>query len=132
MIFGPLLAFATPPVAPIREVDHPTYVDASGAAVTWAEVHELASHTDALQQIRRRRLGRTVLRFGFAAATAVEAWGAARLFSEDHWLGYPLAGQAGFTGLCGVLAWTSLPQDRQEDRAILVDAANGWSRTVGR
>lgn len=117
------------PVAPIAEVDHPTYRDAAGATLTWGEVRDLAEGSDALRQVRRRRLGRTVLRATFAAATAVEVWGTYQLAQRpDDTLAYPLGAQAALTGLCGVLLWTSLPSDRMEDRALVVDAVNAKLR----
>lgn len=82
--------------------------------------------------MRRRRLGRTVLRFTFAAVTAVEAWGAYELARDESVWAYPLAAQAGFTGLCEALMFTGIPSWRTEDRAILLAGANGWVRTSGR
>ena len=98
--------------------------------MSWSEVRALSADSGALGQVRRRRLGRTVLRVVFAAATAVEVWGATEIArqrppGEDiPWVVYPLAAQASLTGLCEVLLWTRAPQDRIEDRALVLDAAN--------
>ena len=137
MIWFALSASAEPSVpgelhpTPITELEHPRYVDAAGAPVSWSEVRALSAESGALGQVRRRRLGRTVLRVVFAAATAVEVWGVNEIArrprppdSHVPWTVYPLAAQASLTGLCEVLLWTRAPQDRIEDRALVLDAAN--------
>ena len=61
------------PVGVLRELDHPSYVDEAGTVLPWVDVKALAAPTDALGQVRARRAGRTALKVGFAAATALEA-----------------------------------------------------------
>ena len=117
-------------VAPITEIDHPTYADGAGTPLAWRDVRDLASNTDAVRRVRGRRLGRTVLRFTFAAATAVEVWGTYELARRDNEaLAGVLGAQAGLTGLAEVLMFTGIPGWRVEDRAILLSGANGWVRT---
>lgn len=128
MIAWALAAEASEIVAPITEVDHPSYADSAGTPLDWREVRSLAADTDALRRVRQRRLGRTVLRFTFAAVTAVEAWGAYELARDEQVLAYPLAAQAGLTGLCEVLMFTGIPSWRIEDRAILLSGANSKVR----
>lgn len=128
-----LAAAAEPPLrAPISEVDHPRYVDATGTLVDWSEVRSLAANTDALARVRGRRLGRNALRVTFAAVTGVEVWGTLELAREQNYLALPLGAQAAFTGLCEVLLWTGIPGYRTQDRAIVLEGANGWVRTSGR
>ncbi len=117
------------PVAPIREVEHPRYVDAAGAELTWGDVRELARDTDARRKVTQRRVGRTLLRSVFAGATAVEVWGATELARRDNYLWAPLAGQAALTGACAVLLWTRAPGERLEDRALLLNGLNASLRT---
>lgn len=138
MIWFVLSAAAAPPSEapegvpqlPITEIDHPRYVDAAGEPVSWSEVRTLAVGTGALGRVRQRRIGRTLVRITFAAATAVEVWGTMELARPivegvpDSWFAVPLGAQATLTGLCGVLSWTRAPQDRMEDRAIVLDAVN--------
>ena len=123
------LALAGPPerawVPPFTEIDHPTYQDADGRAVDWARLRELAARSDARRRVRRRRLGRNVLRFSFAGLTALEVWGAVQLANRRSYLAAPLAVQAATTGAAAVLLWTQAPGDRREDRAILIDGASG-------
>lgn len=112
------------PRTPITELDHPNYLDAAGEPVSWSQIRAWSADTGALGRVRRRRLGRTVLRVAFAAATVAEVWGTTELARHGHWTAYPLAAQASLTGLCEVLLWTRLPQDRIEDHALVVDALN--------
>ncbi|MCA9494661.1 MAG: hypothetical protein KC621_32255, partial [Myxococcales bacterium] len=112
------------PVGVLRELDHPSYVDEAGTVLPWVDVKALAAPTDALGQVRARRAGRTALKVGFAAATALEAWGTWELARRDSLVAIPLGIQTGFTGLCEVLLWTRIPEDRRRDRAIVLDAAN--------
>ena len=113
---------------PIREIDYPNYVDAAGAQLTWPEVRELSAGTSALGEVRRRRIGRTLVRAMFAGATAVEAWGTWKLATEEKWTAYPLGMQTGFTGLCAILSITSAPHDIQADRALVLGEVNGALR----
>ena len=119
------MAAAEPlPRTPITELDHPRYLDALGEPVSWSEVRSLSADTGALGQVRRRRLGRTVLRLTFAVATVAEVWGTVELARQRNWAAYPLAAQASLTGLCEVLLWTRAPQDWREDRALVLGAVN--------
>jgi hypothetical protein len=123
------VALAADPVSvrgPITEIEHPRYVDAGETPLMWAEVKDLSSSTDALRQVRRRRLGRTLVRTMFLSATALEVWGTWQLSRyPDRRLGtYLLAGQTAFTGACAVVSFTSAPHDRLEDRAIILQGAN--------
>ncbi|MCB9685429.1 MAG: hypothetical protein H6735_10350 [Alphaproteobacteria bacterium] len=122
----------TRPVGVLRELDHPVYVDEAGTLLPWVDVRALAAPTDALAHVRRRRTGRTALKVGFAAATALEAWGTYELARQESLVAIPLGVQAGFTGLCEVLLWTRIPEDRRRDRAIVLDAANARLRTLPR
>jgi hypothetical protein len=131
-VIGALLlgtALAADWAPPIEELEHPTYQDARGQQVRWSEVRQIASHTDAPGRVRRRQAGRTVLRAVFAGATVLETWGTVQLVRNDSYWAAPLGAQAGFTGLAAVLLWTRMPQDRREDRALLLDASNAWLRT---
>ena len=92
--------------------------------MSWSDVRALSANTGALGQVRRRRVGRTVLRLTFAAATVAEVWGTAELARRGRWTAYPLAAQASLTGLCEVLLWTRAPHDWIEDRALVLGAAN--------
>ncbi len=118
------------PVGVLRELDHPAYVDEAGAVLTWDEVRGFAEDTDAPRRVRERRLGRAALRLGFAVATAAEVWGTYELARNDSLVAVPLGVQAGFTGLCEVLLWARIPEDRRRDRAIVLDAANARLRTL--
>jgi hypothetical protein len=110
---------------PLVEIDHPRYADATGRPVRWGEVKALARDSDAIGRVRRRRLGRTVLRVTFTGAAAVEVWGTARLASDDSWVALPLAVQTAATSVCAVLLWTNLPSAVVEDRSIVLAGANG-------
>jgi hypothetical protein len=123
------VALAADPVSlrgPISEIDHPRYADAGGTTLTWAEVKELSAPTDSLAQVRRRRLGRTLVRTMFLSATALEAWGTLELsrMPKARLGTYMLAGQTAFTGVCAIVSFTSAPNDRLEDRAIILQGAN--------
>ena len=120
------LAWAQEPLrGPLQEVEHPLYKDAEGKPVTWREVKDLARGSDAMRRVRSRRLGRTVLRFTFLGVTGVEAWGTVRLAQQRNYLAPLLGVQTASTGLCAVLLWTSAPNLRREDRAMILDGANG-------
>lgn len=110
---------------PIREIDHPRYADASGRPLHWREVKDLARGSDALGQVRRRRAGRTVLRVLFAGTAGVEVWGTYQLARRDDWVALPLGVQTAATSLAAVLLWTNLPSQVLEDRALVVEGANG-------
>ncbi len=110
-------------VPPFEEVDHPSYRDAAGQPLDWSRIRELAAQSDARRRVRRRRLGRNVLRFAFAGLTAVEVWGTVQLANRGNYLAVPLGVQAAATGAAAVLLWTQAPGDRREDRAILVEGA---------
>lgn len=118
------------PVGVLRELEHPAYVDEAGTVLVWADVKELAAPTDALARVHQRRAGRTALKVGFAAATVLETWGTLELARQESLVAIPLGVQAGFTGLCEVLLWTRIPEDRRRDRAIVLDAANARLRTI--
>ena len=118
------------PIGPIEEVEHPRYVDIAGTDIAWSEIEALARGTEAARKVRRRRLGRTLLRFTFAGATALEAWGTYELARRDNHLWLPLAGQASLTGACAVLLWTSMPADRASDRALLLNGVNNRLRSA--
>jgi hypothetical protein len=117
-------------VAPLSEVDHPVYEDASGAQLRWPEVKRLARGTDEKGLVTRRRWGRTVLGLAFAGATAFEVWGGVQIAQSEknQWLAYPVFAQAAFTGACAVLTFGRMPGDVREDRAILVNAVNAKFR----
>ncbi len=119
-----LAAGAEPLRAPIEEVGRARYVDGTGRDVTLQEVRALARGTDAGKQVRSRRLGRTVLRLAFAGVTGVEVAATWSLAKQENFIAVPLGAQAGMTGLCAALLWTSLPQQRVEDRALLLKGAN--------
>lgn len=117
------------PRTPITELDHPRYLDAAGEPVDWRQIRAWSADTGALGQIRRRQLGRTLLRLTFAAATVAEVWGVVQIARRteeprNRWPMYPLAAQASLTGLCEVLLWTRMPGDRVEDRAFVLGAVN--------
>jgi hypothetical protein len=121
------VALAADPVSirgPITEIDHPRYVDAAGTQLSWVEVKDLSSSTDSLRQVRRRKLGRTLVRTMFLSATALEVWGTWQLSKDPQLVTYLLAGQTAFTGACAVVSFTSAPHDRLEDRAIILQGAN--------
>ena len=109
---------------PLEEIAHPTYRDANGTVLDWGDVREIARRSDAIRRVRRRRLGRTVLRTVFAGATAVEAWGTWRLAQQRNYLALPLGAQAASSGIVTVLLFTSAPQAVREDRAIVLRGAN--------
>ena len=109
---------------PISEIDHPQYVDAAGMPVAWRDVKVLAKGTEERRIVRQRKFGRTVLRIGFAGATALEVWGGVKLAQDDSPVAIPLLIQAAFTGTCAILSWTRLPGDQREDRAMIVNAVN--------
>ncbi len=117
-------------VAPIEVVKHPRYEDAAGAEVPWSEVRQLARTTGAIGRVRRRRVGRTVLRIALASVTALEVWGTLELARRDSYLAAPLGAQAGVTGLAAILMWTRMPSDLQSDRAELLEAANARLSTT--
>jgi hypothetical protein len=122
-------AFAEAPVAfPVRELEHPAYLDALDRPLTWQQVKELSRPTDALDRVALRRAGRTTTRAAFLAATALEVWGTYELARRDSWVALPLGLQAGFTGLCAVLSITNAPNARVEDRAIVLGALNDQRR----
>ena len=110
---------------PITEVRHPVYVDANGVTLSWRDVRGIAKGSSAVRKVRQRRWGRTVLRLGFAGVTVVEGWGTWRLAEQGNYMALPLAGQTASTGLVAVLLWTSAPQQRLRDRALILDGANG-------
>ena len=91
----------------------------------WRDVRKIARGTDAARYVRSRRRGRTLLRAVFAGATAVEVWGTWQLVRRDNFLALPLGAQAASTGAVAILLWTSGPQQRREDRALLLSGANG-------
>jgi hypothetical protein len=129
--FAAAVAFAEePPVVrpPVKEIDHPRYVDALGTPLTWDQIRDLAVGTDALARIRERRVGRTAVRLMFLSATALETWGTVELAQQGRWTAPLLGVQAGLTGLCGILSITSAPHDIQADHAIVLDAVNGALR----
>ena len=72
-----------------------------------------------------------MLRVLFAGVTAAEAWGASELARSESPLWAPLALQATMTGGAGVLLWTQMPQDRAEDRALLLQGVNARLRLDG-
>jgi len=109
---------------PISEIDHPRYVDAAGMPVAWRDVKSLAKGTEERRIVSQRKVGRAVLRVGFAAATAVEVWGGVKLAQNDSPVAIPLLIQAAFTGTCAILSWTRMPGDKREDRAMIVNAVN--------
>jgi hypothetical protein len=113
---------------PITEVDHPRYVDARGTPVDWSDVRGLAAGSGALGDVRKRVVGRNLVRAMFAGATVLEAWGAAELAERDLWTQYLLGAQAGVTGLCAVVSFTSGIQGREEDRAIVLNEVNAMGR----
>jgi len=117
-------------IAPLSEVDHPVYEDATGTIYRWPEVKKLSRGTDERGLVRRRRFGRVVLGLAFAGATAVEVWGGVQIAQSDknQWLAYPVFAQAAFTGACTVLTFTRMPGDVREDRAILLNAVNAKIR----
>lgn len=108
---------------PFTETDHPRYVDAAGVPLMWADIKDLASETDALKEVRRRRLGRTLVRAMFLSASAAEIAGTLQLASNRHWTTYLLGTQAAFTSMCAVVSITSAPGARREDRAIILNSA---------
>jgi len=129
------LAFAadrptTDIVAPLSEVDHPVYEDATGTTYRWPEVKALARGTDERGLVRRRRFSRVLLGLAFAGATVVEVWGGVEIAQSEQsqWLAYPVFAQAAFTGACAVLTFTRMPGDVREDRAIIVNAVNAKLR----
>jgi hypothetical protein len=87
-------------------------------------VKSLAKGTEARRTVSQRKVGRAVLRFGFAGATALEVWGGVKLAQADSPVAIPLLIQAAFTGTCAVLSWTRMPGDRREDRALIVNEVN--------
>lgn len=109
---------------PLAEIEHPRYTDAVGTQLTWGEIRDLSSSTDALRDVRHRKLGRTLVRTMFIAASTAEIWGTWQLARDQRWLAYPLGAQATVTSLCAVLSFTAAPQDRVEDRAIVLRGAN--------
>ncbi|HHO49409.1 MAG TPA: hypothetical protein ENK18_00725 [Deltaproteobacteria bacterium] len=115
---------AEPFRAPIEEISHPRYEDGAHRPVAWGEVRSLARGSEAARRVRARRLGRTVLRVTFAGVTGLEVAATWSLARDDNFAALPLGAQAGMTGLCAVLLWTSLPQQRLEDRALLLHGAN--------
>lgn len=124
LLLSVAFAGADPLRAPIEEIAHPRYVDAADRPVTWREVRGLARSSDAARRVRARRLGRTVLRVTFAGVTGLEVAAAWSLARNDNYAAVPIGAQAGMTGLCAVLLWTSMPQQRIEDRALLLHGAN--------
>lgn len=128
LVLGAAIARADDPALPIRELDHPRYLDAVDRPVTWEEVHDLARPTGALRQVALRRAGRTAIRVALFAATAVEVWGTIELARDESWVALPVGIQAGFTGLAGILSITGAPGARVEDRAIVLNAVNDRAR----
>jgi hypothetical protein len=124
------VAFAQSVQPPISEVDHPRYVDATGAPLTWAEVRSMAAGSEAMALVHRRQVGRNLVRAMFVGATALEAWGTVELAQRGRWTSYALGAQTGLTGLCAVLSFTNAPTAWAEDRALLVNGVN--AATVGR
>jgi hypothetical protein len=121
-----LAAAAEPaPTGALRELDHPRYVDEAGVVFDWGQVRSLADPS-ARRAVHARRAGRFTLGVVFAGATALEVWGTTELAERGSILTAPLAIQAGFTGLAGVLLWTRLPSDVRRDRAIVLESVNGW------
>ncbi len=115
------------------ELEHPTYRDAAGTVLRWRHVRQLARGTDGARRVRARRWGRTVLRVLFAGVTAVEVWGTWQLARQENYLALPLGAQAASTGLVATLLWTGAPQQRREDRALIVQSVNQKVRlTPGR
>jgi hypothetical protein len=114
-----------PPTGPLRELEHPRYVDEAGTVYTWPQVKDLADPA-ALRRVRERRAGRAVLKAVFAGATAVEVWGTLELAERGSILTAPLGIQAGFTGLAAVLLWAREPSDVRRDRALVVESVNAW------
>jgi len=117
-------------IAPLREDDHPRYLDAANHVLRYPRVRELARHTDVMPRIRRRRAGRTTLRVLFTGATVAEAWGTAQLVNQGSTWAWVLGAQTGFTALAAGLLWADIPRSRRIDRAEVLDAANAYVRTA--
>jgi hypothetical protein len=112
--------------APVRESDHPLYLDADDRRVAWREVTAAARRTDVMGGIRRRRVGRNTVRVLFTGAAVAEGYGTLRLVEADSDWAWALGAQAGLTGLAAALLWAEIPRARRIERAQMLDAANGW------
>jgi hypothetical protein len=128
------LAWAAAPLPdglqpPLREDDHPTYLDAKEVAVRWSQVRSVARQTDVMRRVRRRRAGRTALRVLFTGAAVAEGFGTAHLVRRDSEWAWVLGAQTGFTALAAGLLWADIPRSQRIDRAEMLDAANAWLRT---
>jgi len=132
MLLGALAAVAAEPtwVAPLREDDHPTYVDAADQVVAWRAVSGLARNTDVMPRIRRRRFGRNTLRVLFTGAAAAETWATVSLVQSNNDWAWVMGAQTGFTALAAGLLWAEIPRRRRIERAMILDAANAYLRTA--
>jgi len=117
-------------VAPLREDDHPTYLDAADQVVTWPQVRDLARQTDAMRRVRRRRTGRGVLRALFTGAAAAETWATVELVNNDNDWAWVMGAQTGFTALAAGLLWADIPRGRRIDRARMLEATNAYLLTA--
>ena len=123
---GWALAQEGPLRLPVRELEHPRYLDANDTPVPWREVAAVARRTDVMGGIRRRRLGKNVLRVLFCGAAAAEAYGTVKLVERESDWAWVLGAQAGLTGAAGVLLFTEIPRNRRIERAEMLRAANAW------
>lgn len=112
--------------APVRESDHPRYLDVDDRLVAWREVSEAARRTNVMGDIRRRRAGRNTLRVLFTGAAVAEGYGTVKLVEAESDWAWALGAQTGLTGLAAALLWAEIPRARRIERAQMLDAANGW------
>lgn len=111
---------------PVRELDHPRYLDADDVPLPWHDVARAARRTDVMKGIRKRRLGRNTLRVVFTGAAIAEGYGTMRLIENESDWAWVLGAQAGLTGLAGALLWSEIPRARRIERAQMLNAANAW------
>lgn len=114
------------PRLPVRELEHPRYLDADDVPIPWSDVSRAARRTDVMKGIRKRRLGKNALRVVFTAATVAEGYGTVRLVENESDWAWALGAQAGLTGLATVLLFTEIPRNRRIERAEMLSAANAW------
>ncbi len=114
---------------PLREDQHPRYLDVRDQPVRWSEIRPIARETDVMRRVRKRRLGRSVLRVLFTSAAVAEGYGTVHLIQRESDWAWVVGAQTGFTALAAGLLWADIPRSRRIDHAEMLDAANAYLRT---
>lgn len=116
------------PAAPIREDQHPRYLDLEDRVYLWSELRPVARQTDVMARVRKRRAGRTTLRVLFTSAAVAETWATVQLVERESDWAWVMGAQTGLTALAAGLLWAEIPRTRKIDRAEMLAATNAWLR----